>query len=341
MSGRRDKKNEKSNKQLWKLCLRRSKQQYENSNPNRSNRVGAKEMKPDSRTFKSWTEGRPIAGKEEVKKAIECLALNDGCIYLEVNPAFLESSSSLVCLLDIYMYCSFNRLHPGFFLIRSDGNYFKLIKDEERIGEGIVNFILQSTLTDKNSLVRLERFMSNLLYVAEDVPGNISEEARKFLKTILELIGDTKNAAKNDYFSENFNITIARENNRRGVMFSRAKHLFNNDHSMMLGSVLGKKHLLRPIGFVMDEEKSTPAVFSVASTGSGESAGHFQSMLLKMLKRGPQEMLESFQSEATEHSDGGGKRIRLSKVTRAIRAKMRSKIEKEREYWKEASDDEC
>lgn len=280
------------------------------------------------RDVEGEVEGFMPAGKE-VKSSI---AIKCGDLICLVNPDFLQSSAAIVCLVDIYLSALSQR--SDFFFIRPNEQ-----KDEERIGDDIANVILESTLLSKNFLAHLEKFMSYLLYVIEnnDVSGINLGETREFVETILEFIRKTRNTANNvDVFSENF--IIANESNMTRLIVSEANHILNNEW-MMLDSVMEKKHLLLRIGFVMEEEKSTSGlefaggVFSSAGADGESVPTHFQSMLLKMLKRGPEEMLQYFQSETAEHTDGRGKKIRLSKVTRAIRAKMRIKVEKKREDW--------
>ena len=231
-----------------------------------------------------------------------------------------------------------------------------LTNNESELAKLITKSLTELSCNDERGIERFEEFVKELKESLEKARreeggrgGKSSEEEEQFLKALLDYITHTRslrNTRKDDVddfiFNKNHNAKLL--NNIR----PSTRLVDNNLHKRHNTEVL---NMLMNFEIISVTEKKrrddsllsgelTEDVFLLAV--DAELKEHYlQSLLLKKIKLLPQQQLyEARSTTSGVHEGKKGRRIKLSKITREIRARMRRKTELKREEWAIDSADE-
>lgn len=219
------------------------------------------------------------------------------------------------------------------------------VKDESALAESIIESIgVLACNNDQIYIAEVEECMNEIKQYV--IKARKNDEGRNqmwadfgdFIQVVTKLITSSRrNSRKKEFFELN-----------RDVVGSRTGQYFNLNVYYKLTELAKLAHLASATKpFASGEADSTGG--EVVSVAGIKDESHLRSMLLKKLRMIPQQLFESRDSNGayTVHSErgggrGGGRRARLKKVTKEIRARMKSRAEKEREGWTatDSSDDD-
>ena len=246
-----------------------------------------------------------------------------------VNPVRYETESikALDQLVTAIRYTLYNAVMDG--------------KDESALAVSIIESIqVLACNNDQIYIAEVEECMNKIKqYVIEarkndEGRNQMLADMDEFMQVVIKLITSSRrNSRKKEFF----------ELNRYVVGSSTGLKCFNLNYK--LAKLANLASATKP--FASGAVDSTGG--EVVSVAGIKDESHLRSMLLKKLRMIPQQLFESRDSNGayTVYSErgggrGGGRRVKLKKVTKEIRARMKSRAEKEREGWTatDSSDDD-
>ena len=206
------------------------------------------------------------------------------------------------------------------------------VKDESALAVSIIESIeVLACNNDQVYIAGVEECMNEIKQYV--IKARKNDEGRnqmladmdEFMQVVIKLITSSRrNSRKKEFF----------ELNRYVVGSSTGLKCFNLNYK--LAKLANLASTTEP--FASGEVDSTGG--EVVSVAGIKDESHLRSMLLKKLRMVPQQLFESRDSNGayTVYSErgggrGGGRRVKLKKVTKEIRARMKSRAEKEREGW--------
>lgn len=222
---------------------------------------------------------------------------------------------------------------------------YNAVMDVKDVAESIVeNIEMLACNNDQNYIAGVEECMNEIKQFVikarkyDEGRNQMWADMDEFIQVVIELITSSRrNSRKKEFFELN-----------RDVVGSSTGQYFNLNVYYKLTELSKLANLASATKpFASGEADSTGG--EVVSVAGIKDESCLRSMLLKKLRMIPQQLFESRDSNGayTVYSErgggrGGGRRVRLKRVTKEIRARMKSRAEKEREGWTatDSSDDD-